>query len=192
MGQDGDPEPGAGPTGSGAVETDPRVEEFTDLRRRVSSAVRRHCPPRLAGQADDIVQNVLLKLLKVVRNSAGNRTFSSVYLEKSVCGAVVDEIRRACRRREDPLANGETMEKFESSATGPEDGSASGEISAGILDCLERLIRPRKLAVTLYLHGCTVPEASGRLGWSLRKTESLVYRGLADLRGCLERKGLRP
>jgi RNA polymerase sigma-70 factor (ECF subfamily) len=192
MGQDGDPEPGAGPSGSGAIETDPPAEEFDDLRRRVTAAVRRHCPPRLAGQADDIVQNVLLKLLKVVRNSAGNRTFSSVYLEKSVCGAVVDEIRRACRRREDPVADDQTMDAFPSGTAGPEDGSASGEISRGIVDCLDRLIRPRKLAVTLYLHGCTVPEASGRLGWTLRKTESLVYRGLADLRSCLEKKGLKP
>ena len=74
----------------------------------------------------------------------------------------------------------------------PEHRAASSEIGRGIVDCLTRLIRPRRLAVTLYLHGCTVPEAAGRLGWPLRKTESLVYRGLADMRACLERKGLEP
>jgi RNA polymerase sigma-70 factor (ECF subfamily) len=147
--------------------------------------VRRHCPARLAGQADDIVQNVLLKLLKSIRESAGNRTFSSVYLEKSASGAVVDEIRRACRRREEPLANGETLGRFASGRASPESGTFSSEIVRGIL-------QPRRLAVTLYLYGSTAPETSGRLGWSLRKTESLVYRGLGDLRRCLGSKGLRP
>lgn len=72
------------------------AEQFGDLRRRVASAVRRHCPRWLSEQADDIVQNVLLKLLESLKKSDGDRTFSSVYLEKSVSGAVVDEIRRAC------------------------------------------------------------------------------------------------
>ena len=192
MSQDRDPDGGAGPAGPGPIEADPRADEFEDLRRRVSSAVRRHCPVRLAGQADDIVQNVLLKLLKSIRKSAGNRTFSSVYLEKSVSGAVVDEIRRVCRRREEPLDSGETMGRLASGIAGPENGMFSKEIVRGILDCLDDLVESRRLAVTLYLYGSTAPETSGRLSWSLRKTESLVYRGLADLRRCLDRKGLKP
>jgi RNA polymerase sigma-70 factor (ECF subfamily) len=167
-------------------------EEFGDLSRRVASAVRRRCPRWLSEQADDIAQNVLLKLLKSLNNTDGDRTFSSVYLEKSVSGAVVDEIRRACRRREDPIGNGAVMERAISSRADPERDSASGEIARGIVDCLSSLLRPRKLAVTLYLQGCTVREAAGRLGWSLHRTESLVYRGLADLRRCLARKGLEP
>jgi RNA polymerase sigma-70 factor (ECF subfamily) len=167
-------------------------EPSGDLSRRVAAAVRRHCPGWLSAQADDIVQNVLLKLLKSLKKSDGNRTFSSVYLEKSVSGAVVDEIRRACRRRENPMGNGAAMERAASSRAGPERDSASGEIARGILECLDRLVRPRKLAVTLYLHGCTVPEAARRLRWSVHKTESLVYRGLSDLRVCLSRKGLKP
>lgn len=46
--------------------------------------------------------------------------------------------------------------------------------------------------MTLYLHGWTVPEAAGQLRWNLKRTESLVYRGLGELRGCLGRKGLAP
>jgi RNA polymerase sigma-70 factor (ECF subfamily) len=192
MSQDRDPDGGAGPAGPGPIETDPQADELEDLRRRVGSAVRRHCPARLAGQADDIVQNVLLKLLKSIRESARKRTFSSVYLEKSVSGAVVDEIRRACRRREEPLAHGETMGRFATGTASPENGTFSKEIVRGILDCLDDLVQPRRLAVTLYLYGSTAPETAGRLSWSLQKTESLVYRGLADLRRCLERKGLKP
>jgi RNA polymerase sigma-70 factor (ECF subfamily) len=37
-----------------------------------------------------------------------------------------------------------------------------------------------------------VPEASRILDWSAKRTENLVYRGLADLRECLTLKGMRP
>lgn len=167
-------------------------KDFEDLRRRVSAAVRRTCPARLLGQSEDVVQNVLIKLLKVVEGSDGNRTFSSLYLEKTVSCALVDEIRRVHRRREAAVDDGESMERIESERADPERRSASREINDGILDCMERLVRPRRLAVGLYLNGCTVPQAADLLRWTRRKTESLVYRGLADLRRCLEGKGLKP
>jgi RNA polymerase sigma-70 factor (ECF subfamily) len=171
---------------------EPKDPEFEGIRRRVVAAVRRHCPPRLAGEAEDIAQNVLVKLLKSARKSDGDKTFSSVYLEKSACGAVVDEIRRACRRREAPVQDPDGMDAMASKRAGPERGSSSREIARGILDCLKRLARSRRVVVTLYVHGCTVPEAAARRGWTLSKTESLVYRGMADLRRCLARKGLTP
>ena len=99
--------PADGPSRNG-----PESREFEDLRLRVTSAVRHHCPHWLATQAEDIVQNVLLKLLKSSRKSAGKKTFSSVYLEKSACGAVVDEIRRACRRREAPVQDPEEIDRI--------------------------------------------------------------------------------
>lgn len=192
MGRDGDHSEGASRPVDGSPDDALEDPEFEVLRRRVVSAVRRHCPPRLAAEAEDIVQNVLIKLLRSARKSAGNKTFSSVYLEKSACGAVVDEIRRACRRRETPVQDPDGMDAMATTRAGPERGSASGEIARGILDCLKRLSRSRRLVVTLYLHGCTVPETAARRGWTLSKTESLVYRGMADLRRCLERKGLTP
>jgi RNA polymerase sigma-70 factor (ECF subfamily) len=192
MGRDGDHGEDAPRPADGSLDDKLEGPEFELLRRRVVSAVRRHCPPRLAGEAEDIAQNVLLKLLKSVRKSAGKKSFSSVYLEKSACGAVVDEIRRACRRRETPVEDPDGMDAMASKRAGPERGSSSREIAHGVLDCLKRLSRSRRLVVTLYLHGCTVPETAARRGWTLWKTESLVYRGMADMRRCLERKGLTP
>ena len=52
--------------------------------------------------------------------------------------------------------------------------------------------RERRLAVMLHLQGHPVAEAARILGWTVKRTENLVYRGLADLRHCLICKGHRP
>lgn len=167
-------------------------ETVEQLRRRVVSAVRRTCPSWFSQHAEDIVQNVLIQLLRSLRRSEGKQTFSAIYLEKAAYGATVNELRRRSRRREEPVEEEALMEKTPVDAVSPERGAASSEIAGGIVDCLARLARPRRLAATLYLHGCTVREAAVDLGWSVKKTENLVYRGLADLRRCLADKGLQP
>ena len=135
---------------------------------------------------------MLARLVLNPRAGEGNPSFSSIYLAKAAHGAVVDELRRLGRLREEPLdveTDGGAMAAPEA---GPERRAASAEIAGGIRACLRGLGRPRRLAVTLYLQGCTVPEAAGLLRWSAKKTENLVYRGLADLRRCLAMKGLQP
>ena len=46
--------------------------------------------------------------------------------------------------------------------------------------------------MTHHLQGHTGPQAAALLGWDAKRTENLVYRGLADLRQCLEAKGVKP
>jgi len=166
-------------------------ESVESLRHRVVRAVRRHCPGWLAHQADDIVQNVLAQLVKKLRKSETNQGFSAIYVEKAAYGATVDAIRRLSRRQESP-ADTDSLERAHSPAAGPEGLVASLEIGQGIRDCLTRLVPPRRLGVTLYLQGCTVPEIAERRRWNFKRAHNLVYRGLADLRRCLETKGLAP
>jgi RNA polymerase sigma-70 factor (ECF subfamily) len=44
--------------------------------------------------------------------------------------------------------------------------------------------------VTLHLQGHSVPQVAGFFAWNTKRAENLVYRGLSDLRQCLESKGL--
>ena len=74
----------------------------------------------------------------------------------------------------------------------PEASASAREIGHGILDCLARLARERRLGVTLYLQGHSAPEAARILDWNRKRTENLIYRGLADLRDCLAARGMRP
>jgi RNA polymerase sigma-70 factor (ECF subfamily) len=64
------------------------------------------------------------------------------------------------------------------------------EAGRAIRDCLAAMVPARRRAVTLMLQGHSVPQTAGLLGWALKKTENLVYRGLADLRVCLRAKGI--
>ena len=157
-------------------------------------AVARLCPSWLSNQRDDLVQAAVIRVMQIVdRDASGGdaaRALTSSYLYRVAHSALVDEIRRVRRRRESDLDE-EGAAPAAVAQPDPERIAASREIGRGISDCLSRMSRERRLAVTLYLQGHSVPEASRVLDWSAKRTENLVYRGLADLRDCLRAKGLQ-
>jgi RNA polymerase sigma-70 factor (ECF subfamily) len=162
--------------------SDPEVAE---LRRQLVRAVERICPRWLAAEADDLVQTALLRVLEIRRKREGEAEFSAFYLRRAAHSAVVDEIRRRRRREEVPLeAEGEEP-SHPSVAPDPEQLSESGELGRAITECLGRMIRPRRLAVSLHLQGHRIREVGELMGWGLKKAENLIYRGLSDLRECL-------
>jgi len=172
-------------------------ERWTRLRTALARAVRRQCPAWLSSDAEDIAQVALAKVMAADKSSEGNRLLTSFYIYKVAHSALVDEIRRRRRLREVSLDQevepGEPARRFEPVAKGnPESEATFRELGAAVRGCLLALKRERRLAVTLYLQEHTVPEAARILGWTFKRTENLVYRGLSDLRQCLLRKGHTP
>jgi RNA polymerase sigma-70 factor (ECF subfamily) len=168
--------------------------DYEKVRRDLARAVARLCPHWLVDQRDDLVQAAVMRVMQVSSRRTtvgeGNAPLGASYLYKAAYSALVDEIRRVRRRHETGLED-EAVEPMTGRAD-PERETASRQIGAGIADCLTRLTDDRRLAVTLYLQGHSVPESARVLEWTAKRTENLVYRGLADLRGCLESKGMRP
>lgn len=160
-------------------------------RRLLLASVRRTCPRWLADQAEDIVQTALLQLLDAQRRTGGNPAPSPSYIRRVAYHATVDEIRRRFRRKEAPGGEAALHETADR-GVGTEAGARALEIHLGIQSCLGRLVRPRRLAVACYLAGYTTPEAARFLGWTVKRAEHLVLRGLRDLRQCLTEKGLTP
>ena len=146
----------------------------------------------MSDQREDLVQASLIRLMEIQRKSEGKREFKSSYLWRVAYSTLIDEIRRLRRRREVHLDDEVGSAEPASSQPGPEQESRDREVGRGIQDCLSVLVSARSEAVTLYLQGHSVPQASRLLNWSAKKTENLVYRGLADLRRCLHDKGLEP
>jgi RNA polymerase sigma-70 factor (ECF subfamily) len=170
---------------------------WTSLASAMARAVRRQCPAWLANHAEDIAQVALAKVIAIERQREGLQPFTSFYLQRVAHSALVDEIRRRRRRPEVSLDGeieaGEHAAVIEPPAAGnPETEAAARELGVAIRDCLSAATRDRRLAVSLYLQGHTVPEAARVLGWTAKRVENLVYRGLAVLRECLLRKGHKP
>jgi len=177
------------PDAVGSPEGAPGID-VSGLRALLRTAIARICPPWLADRADDLVQVTVMRVLEIQRKREGNAEFSALYLRKAAYCALVDEIRRLRRRREVPMeADGEEVAP-QTEAPDPERTAASREVGRAIRACLAQMIRPRRLAVTLYLQGHGTSEVGARLGFVPKKAENLIYRGLVDLRACLGAKGI--
>jgi RNA polymerase sigma-70 factor (ECF subfamily) len=131
--------------------------------------------------------------MEIERKSEEERQLNASYLYRVAYTTLVDELRRQKRRGEVALEEEvETPMDGMTARNDPERAAAASEIGRGIRECLERMLAERRMAVALYLQGHSVPESARHLDWPPKRTENLVYRGLADLRGCLDAKGLRP
>jgi RNA polymerase sigma-70 factor (ECF subfamily) len=171
--------------------TDWPGEEMALVQRRLLASVRRSCPPWLAHLAEDIVQDALLRLIELRRKSGGDRDWNSSYLSRTAYSAVIDEMRRQIRRRENP-EGGAALDMTADARHDPDRQASALEIDRAMRDCLSHLSRPRRAAIACHLQGYSVPEAARFLGWTRKRTEHLVARGLKDLRACLLARGITP
>ena len=157
---------------SGSQDPDPASIER--IRQVLIRAVERHCPPALAAHREDLVQMALLRLLERPRGE-GSAPRGASYLWRVAYTVVIDEIRRF--RRQQRQAEQLPVEQR---------GTPGPEARSELLDCLGVLQDRRRTAVTLHLQGFRTGEVAATLGWTEKQAENLVYRGLADLRACLE------
>jgi RNA polymerase sigma-70 factor (ECF subfamily) len=185
-----DPPPERRP--AGARHSPHTEEDYRRLRADIARTVAQVCPAWLASRSDDLVQAVLMRVLAAQSQSEAAAEFSPFYLRKAAHSALVDEIRRWRRRHEVALDEGLEDTGPATGQPDPERHSVGRELGRAIRDCLKNLVRPRRLAVVLNLQGHTVPEVGRLLHWTTKRAENLVYRGLADLRLCLERRGIAP
>ena len=169
---------------------DPVIE----LRAVLQRAVRRVCPRWLVDRSEDLVQVAMMKVLDARGRNEGLGVLPSSYLYKVAYTTLVDEIRRLRRRPEVSLEEEGHGDGASApiAAGNPEEDLAASEVGEAITRCLSGLGDDRRRAVTLHLQGHTVPQAAALLGWDAKRTENLVYRGLADLRQCLAAKGVKP
>jgi RNA polymerase sigma factor (sigma-70 family) len=163
-----------------------------ELRGQLLGAVRRAAPPWLASQAEDIVQTTMIRIVAAHRKSGGNLELRPSYWKRAAYNATVDEMRKRFRKMEISAEREPEPAHASTRPDDPESRAAAVEIHAAIRDCLGDLLRSRRVAVACHLQGYSVPEAARFLGWSSKKTEHLVRRGMEELRTCLTKKGLKP
>ena len=170
-----------------------RPIDYTKLRSDLAQAVARVCPRWQPAFRDDLVQSAMMRVLQVLEKnpagSEGDAPLTPSYLYRVAYSVLIDEIRRERRRRETSLEEDAVAVQVVSEPD-PERLATSQQLGRGIQDCLRHMKRERRLAVALYLQGHNVPSAAQLLDWTVKRTENLVYRGLAELRECLTAKGM--
>jgi len=173
-----------------AQDTDIHPSDDADLHDRLRRAVARYCPSWMSRQIDDIVQIAWMRLARARETSERNRDPGPTLIAKVAYCATVDEMRRHRRRKETPMDS--VPDISPERRDDPHRDVHAREIGIAVRDCLVKLAPNRCVAVALYLQGHTAPETGRILGWTLRRTENLIFRGMADLRQCLAKKGMTP
>jgi len=171
---------------------DPGGPDLERMRAVLERAVARVCPRRYADLRQDLVQAAMLKVLEIHRRGEADAVSKSSYLWQVAYSATVDEIRRIARRREVDMDGPGSSGSAAESLAAPSDDFARRDLGREIQDCLARLDEPRRLAASLHLHGFSAAESARALSWSLSRARNLIFRGIGDLRRCLEEKGIRP
>ncbi len=163
--------------------------EYIRFEKLLGEEVRRLCPHWLWNHREDIVQEGVITLLKVKRKREANWRPNRSYLRDVAYTRIVDAMRKH-RPQEVAMAPAD----FDPPSAGPDPHREHlrREIIEAVRECLSQLVKPRRLAVTLFLLGDGVPRIAERMNWTRRKASNLVYRGLANMRDCLTRKGLKP
>lgn len=146
----------------------------------------------MRNAVDDLVQNASIKIMEILSNAEGKQEFSSSYLWRVGYTVVIDEIRRQRRRREKSLEEEEIAHETRSMAADPEELAESSRLGEAIRCCLARIEDSRRQALSLRLLGHSVREIAALLEWPYKRAENLLYRGLQQLRSCLDERGIRP
>lgn len=167
-------------------------ESPEELRHRLALIARGICRGRFEAHADDIVQKVLLKLLRIQEETERVEPFPASYLRRAIHRALVDESRRQRSRPEVALEAVEETSILEQTSPNPEQSARGKQMGRAIRRCLATLNPARRRPVILKLLGYSVPEIARRLGLKRKQAENLVFRGLQDLRRCLEAAGVTP
>jgi len=166
-------------------------ETDSELHRRLAGYVARYCPRWMADQREDLAQIAWMRLEKSMKSNEANRSPGPTLIARVAYCTVIDEARRRRSRKE---VSG-VQERLEATARpegGPERVARAREIDRGIRDCLGQMAASRGSSVTLHLLGHDAREIARLLAWPYKKARNAIFRGMSDLRLCLEKKGLAP
>jgi RNA polymerase sigma factor (sigma-70 family) len=171
------------------------VARFTRLLRHV--AFRRGLS---ADDVEEVIQEVRVRLWRARPTGETIRTLGVSYVYRTAVSAALEVVRRrrvgamvgSGTAADETAAAPELIDAAASPHAGPDDLLAQSELAREISEAARTLSGPRRVVVQMHLVGYTRDEMASVLGWSEAKVRNLLYRGLADLRAELHRRGIGP
>ncbi|MBV1859710.1 MAG: RNA polymerase sigma factor, partial [Nannocystaceae bacterium] len=143
----------------------------------------------MKAHSEDIVQLAMLRVAKVRSQAPDGAPPPASYLWRVAYSTTIDELRKLQSRQRTVERASEASSAGPRTVPAPDSSAEAKQLGTAIRACLGGLGENRRSAVNLYLQGHSVQEAGSLLGWNRKRTENLVFRGIADLRRCLQRKG---
>lgn len=172
------------------------IEESSTFER-LALAVRSVCPHWLSSQREDLAQRAAVKVLEQASRGNLKQPICASYLNRIAMSVVIDEIRYRRRRPEATLeTNSEAFSQepdIRIATTQPDPARRLEAKSAGmaICECLQKLGKDRRLAVTLGLQGYAIKEIARTFDWTEQKAKNLYFRGRTAIQACLRSKGIK-
>jgi RNA polymerase sigma factor (sigma-70 family) len=168
-----------------------KEELFRELINRFAQFIRarvhKYQLARFGLDADDIAQDVSLKIWKVVQDQRPIHNYAS-YIKKIIDSSVIDQLRK-CKREEGLVLLEKTniVSEVQSGYWARCQDDRLLHLAVG--KAIDALLDSRRKAVKLYLLNMSIEEIAVFYGWSQDKARNLLYRGLSDLkRGLMKRE----
>ena len=151
---------------------------FEKYKPLIRSVINKYNYRNYGIDDDDLIQEIRIRLWRACKHEIEYRKISS-YIRKIIDSVIINYLNDA-RKEMAILKNAESVfSAFHSSET---------EII--VMDCVATLLESRRMVVTMYLHGFTVPDIAQALKWTKVKTYNLYIRGIRDLRMKLKDRGI--
>ncbi len=170
-----------------------RFKELIDrYGARIEAAVRRRIGPDSGVEAEDIAQEVRLKLWQIVESDR-NQPLAASYIERVIVTTVIDAWRRSKATLtesidvDDPPQSTELLEE---GSQGPDSTALRRQWLAAVDACLAGLNDRRRLVLKLYLRGFSTAEMAPLLALNDDATRRLLHRALEQLKTVLRERGL--
>ena len=169
---------------------------------RYGKTVRRLARERglLEHEVEEVLQEVRIRLWKALGDRQRVEDVRAAYIHRTAMSAALDLIRRG-RSKEvsldgpggnPPGARPSAGEGTSGSIPGPESALQDARLRAAMGGALASLPERRRVPVRMHLLGYGTLEIAEILGWTEPTARNLIYRGMADLREELLRRGVSP
>jgi len=151
--------------------------------------------PEVKGvTADDVEQEVSIKLLNLIKNDREIENISS-YIYRITANIIIDLARKNQKHTNETTIPDEKDEfdyrpDLVSDALEPVQQLENADLMQRVLTVIETLPESRRIAVKLRLQGFSIKEISDMTGWSFYKAENLSKRSMAALKDKLKDLGI--
>lgn len=158
---------------------------------RLRMLVTQHCPSEQGLDADDIEQEVRIRLWKALEREK-NPALPASYIQRVVVTTVIDALRRS--KPDQTIALPEDGQEAGIEAlldrVGPVRSATDGQRMDMVRAAIDELPTRRRQPVRLALQGFTPEEIGELLDMTSTMAKNLMYRGLYELRDRLRAAGL--